>query len=103
MGRNVKSPKGAGKLSRHSKQSSIGQSARKEWRQFINETPTAKFYALGFCMLSGGIAFGILSSSALCGQKHLQLGNLMLASGGYAVLCKPLKRLFMGRRPGPVK
>jgi hypothetical protein len=99
MGRNVRTRKAARKLGRHPKQSSIGQSARKEWRQFISETPTAKFYALGFCILSGGIALGILSSSAISGQRDLRLGNLMLVSGGYAVLCK-LKRLFMGRRPG---
>jgi hypothetical protein len=98
MGRNTKTRKRFPKSSCQPGQTLIGLSARNELRQFVKETSTAKLYAIGFCLLSAGITFvGFVTSLFLGSQKSFGLGNLVLAGGGYSVLCK-LKRWVIGRR-----
>jgi hypothetical protein len=103
MGRNPKKRKHARDLGRQAEPSLNGLSATNEWREFVRETSTAKFYAIGFCVLCGGITFvGLVASIVFGSQKNFRLGNLILASGGYSVFCK-LKRWVSGRRPSAAK
>jgi hypothetical protein len=97
MGRNVKSPKGSGKLTRQSSRGLIERSARNEWREFVRETPTGKFYAIGVCAVCLGTTLPGLVVLVFGSQRNSRLGNLLLATGGYSVLSK-LKRWMMGRR-----
>jgi hypothetical protein len=103
MGRNAKRRKHTHDLGRPADANLIGLSARNEWREFVRETSTAKFYAMGFCVLCGGITFaGLVASVVFGSQRDFRLENLVLASGSYSVFCK-LKRWVSGRRLSPAK
>lgn len=94
MGKNTRRCVHTGKLGRRSVQGLVGPPTRNEWREFVRETSTAKFYAIGFCVLCIGITSGIVTSLVLGSSEGLRLGNLMLASGGYSVLRKLKRRLL---------
>jgi len=103
MGRNAKSWKHAHGLDLQAKPSLTGLSATNEWREFVKETSTGKFYAIGFCLLCGGLTLvGLVASIVFGSQKNFRLGNLILAGGGYSVFCK-LKRWVSGRTPSSAK
>jgi hypothetical protein len=77
MGRNPKGRKHTHDLSGQAEPSLIGISATNEWREFVRETSTAKFYAIGFCVLCGGITFvGLVASIVFGSQKNFRLANL---------------------------
>ena len=103
MGRKAIKRKRARKFSHLSTQGLISPPGRNQWRQFVKETSTAKFYAIGFCVLSAGIGVvGFMTSLVFGSQKSLGLGNLVLAGGGYSLLRK-VKRWVIGRTAWPAK
>ena len=103
MGRNIVPRQRERKLGNRSRTNLLGPAGRNEWREFVKETSTAKFCAIGFCLLSAGITLvGFVTSLVLGSQKNLGLGNLLAATGGYSVYCK-LRRWLTGRRSSPAK
>jgi|SRR5271170_5466620 len=103
MGSKIKRREHYHDLGRQAKPSLIGLSTTNEWREFVRETSTVKFYAIGFCVLCGGVTFvGLVASIIFGSQENFRFGNLVLAGGGYSVYCK-LKRWVSGRRPSPAR
>jgi hypothetical protein len=76
--------------------------ARNEWREFVRETSAAKFYAIGFCVLSFGLALAFLTSFIFGDQRNWRFGNAILACGGYSALRK-LKRWMIERGRSQIK
>lgn len=82
MAKNAKRQVFAGKLSRRSARRLTGPPPRNEGREFVKETPTAKFYAIGFCVLCVDVTCELMASLLLGSREGSQLANLMLAGGG---------------------
>jgi hypothetical protein len=62
-------------LNCQSRPGSLGPSGTNEWREFVKETSTAKFYAIGFCVLSVGTVVGFVTSLVF-GSEEFRIKEL---------------------------